>query len=401
MAVVVWPPVSDNWGMETIYLDHNATTPVRPEVVEAMSRAYRDGYANPASQHQPGQRARRALEDARERIASLLGASLTDSRPDRMLFTSGGTEANNLAVLGIAEARGRGEPGQIVISAIEHPSVIEPAERLLERGWRLDTLGVTRDGVVRVDDLLGVVTPQTHLVSVILGSHETGVLQPVKELASTCRKIGVPLHTDAVQVAGKRPIDFRGLGVATLTVAAHKFQGPLGIGALVLDADTRLVPMLFGGEQQNRLRPGTEPVALALGMLTALELWQAECESEIRRITALRERFETGLRSGYAGVVVNGAGAERLPHTANVAFPGLDGQILLMALDLAGVACSVGSACASGSTELSPTLRAMQLPHEIVAGSLRFSLGSTTTEAEVDEAVRRIVRVANDLKAMR
>lgn len=387
--------------METIYLDHNATTPVRPEVVEAISRAYRDGYANPASQHQPGQRARRALEDARERIARLLGASLTDTRPDRLLFTSGGTEANNLAVLGIAEARGRDEPGQVVISAIEHPSVIEPAERLLERGWRLDTLGVTRDGVVRVDDLPGVLTPQTHLVSVILGSHETGVLQPVRELALTCREIGVPLHTDAVQVAGKLPVDFRGLGVAALTVAAHKFRGPLGIGALVLDADTRLVPILFGGEQQNRLRPGTEPVALALGMLTALELWQAECESEVRRMTSLRERFETGLRSGYTDAVVNGAGAERLPHTANVAFPGLEGQILLMALDLAGVACSVGSACASGSTELSPTLRAMQLPHEIVAGSLRFSLGSTTTEAEVDEAVRRIVRVANDLKAMR
>ncbi len=387
--------------METIYLDHNATTPVRPEVVEAISRAYGDGYANPASQHQPGQRARRALEDARERIAALLGASLTDTRPDRLLFTSGGTEANNLAILGIAEARGRGEPGQVVISAIEHPSVIEPAERLLERGWRLDTLGVTRDGVVRVDDLPGVVTPETHLVSVILGSHETGVLQPVKEMASACREIGVPLHTDAVQVAGKLPVDFRRLEVAALTVAAHKFQGPLGIGALVLDADTRLVPMLFGGEQQNRLRPGTEPVALALGMLTALELWQADCESEIRRMTSLRERFETGLRSGYAEVVVNGAGAWRLPHTANVAFPGLEGQILLMALDLAGVACSVGSACASGSTELSPTLRAMQLPHEIVAGSLRFSLGWTTTEAEVDEAVRRIVRVANDLKAMR
>lgn len=193
--------------METIYLDHNATTPVRPEVVEAISRAYGDGYANPASQHQPGQRARRALEDARERIAALLGASLTDTRPDRLLFTSGGTEANNLAILGIAEARGRGEPGQVVISAIEHPSVIEPAERLLERGWRLDTLGVTRDGVVRVDDLPGVVTPETHLVSVILGSHETGVLQPVKEMASACREIGVPLHTDAVQVAGKLPVE--------------------------------------------------------------------------------------------------------------------------------------------------------------------------------------------------
>ncbi len=383
--------------MDAIYLDHNATTPTRPEVVEAMRRCYADGHANPASQHRPGQRARRVLEDAREAIARILGADLGASPPDRLLFTSGGTEANTLAVIGMGRARGDGSPGQVIVSAVEHASVIEPAEHLMERGWRLDLLGVTSDGVVHVDRLAGLITPEARLVSVMLGNHETGVLQPVAELAPICGEAGVPLHTDAVQVAGKLPIDFRGLGVSAMTVAAHKFQGPLGIGALVLRG-AGVEPILFGGHQQDGLRPGTEPVALAVGMQTALELWQQDHEAHARRLAALRERFEAGLRTGARDVVVNGSGAARLPHTSSVAFPGLDAQVLLVALDTVGVACSVGSACSSGSTELSPTLRAMQLPSEIVAGSLRFSLGATTTEAEIDEAVRRIVGVVEQIR---
>jgi cysteine desulfurase len=385
--------------MDSIYLDHNATSPMRPEVAEAMARCYAEGYANPASQHRPGQRARRVLEDAREAIAAILGADLFARPPDRLLFTSGGTEANTLAVLGIARAAKEGpEPGHLIVSAIEHASVIEPAEHLMEHGWRLDTLGVTPDGVVRVEELAGMLTPNTRLVSVILGNHETGVLQPVADLVPICQEAGVPLHTDAVQVAGKLPIDFRALGVSAMTVAAHKFQGPLGIGALVLRGDVPLQPLLFGGHQQDGLRPGTESVALAVGMRTALELWHQEHEAHARRLTALCERFERGLKAGFAGLLVNGSGAERLPHTSSIAFPGLDAQVLLMALDTAGVACSVGSACSSGSTELSPTLRAMGLPREIVAGSLRFSLGATTTEAEIDEAVRRILHVVSEMR---
>ena len=383
--------------MESIYLDHNATTPTRPEVVRAMVECYRRGYANPASQHRPGQRARQALEDAREAIARILGADLSATRPDRLLFTSGGTEANNLAMLGISRAGGGSEPGQVIFSAIEHSSVIEPAEYLLEQGWRIDTLGVTGDGVVRSEQLPSLLTSQTRLVSVMLANHETGVLQPVAELVPICRQAGVPLHTDAVQVAGKLPLEFRSLGVDAMTVAAHKFQGPLGIGALILGPEVPLTPVLFGGHQQSGLRPGTESVALAVGMLTALELWQEEQETHARRLTTLRDRLESGLKAGFPGPVVNGSAADRLPHTSSIAFPGLDAQILLLALDHAGVACSVGSACSSGSTELSPTLRAMGLPQEIVASSLRFSLGATTTEEEVDEAVGRILRVANDL----
>jgi len=423
--------------VETIYLDHNATTPIHPEVVEAMARAWRDGHANPASQHQAGQKARRVLEDAREEIAALLGADVTGPRPDRVIFTSGGTEANNLAVLGIAHASLRqgptahelgasregplstsalrpapspssiptsapgpapSAPPQVIVSAIEHPSVLEPAQHLLDEGWRVDTLAVDTDGVARVELLEDLLGPQTRLVSVMLGNHETGVLQPVPRIAEICTRVGVPLHTDAVQAVGKLPVRFRELGVAAMSIGAHKFRGPLGIGALVARDGVALEPLLFGGHQQWGLRPGTEPVALVVGMLAALRIATRDQAAHLERLTSLRDRLEAGLRTGMPDLVVNGAAAPRLPHTSSIAFPGLDGQILLLALDMAGVACSVGSACSSGSSELSPTLRAMGLPKEVLAGSLRFSLGTTTTVQEIDEAVRRILMVVNQLR---
>jgi cysteine desulfurase len=395
--------------MTHIYLDHNSTTPTRPEVVEAMSRCYAAGYANPASQHQPGQRARRVLEDARQRVGEILGADLNCLKPDRLIFTSGGTEANNLAILGIAQAGGN-EAGRLIVSSIEHACVLEAAEHLLELGWRLDTLSVDRQGVVRTDALPSLLAPTTgvssseasgetaRLVSVMLANHETGVLQPIEQLAALCRSAGVPLHTDAVAAAGKVPIDFRSLGVTALSIAAHKFQGPLGVGALIVRHDATLAPMLFGGHQQEGLRPGTESVALAVGMQTALELWHKERDEHCRKLTALRDRFESKLKAGRPGVIVHSEAAARLPNTSNIAFPGLEGQILLLALDMAGIACSVGSACASGSTELSPTLRAMGLPNDIVASSLRFSVGATTTESQIDEAVTRILQVCGQLE---
>jgi cysteine desulfurase len=387
--------------MEQIYLDHNATTPTPPEVAEAVARCIAEGYANPASQHRPGQQARRLLEDAREAIAETLGVDLCPPRRDRLVFTSGGTEANNLAVLGIALAD-RAEPGRIVISAGEHQSVIGPAEHLLERGWRLDTLGLTPDGVVRVEQLSALLASPSdmrpRLVSVILGNHETGVLQPVAELAAVCSEAGVPVHTDAVQVVGKLPVNFRALGVAAMSVAAHKFGGPVGIGALIVRDGVPLEPLMFGGHQQSSLRPGTESVALAVGMATALALWCKQQDEYARRLTALRDRFEQSLRAALPETIVHGRQAGRLPQTSNVAFPGLDGEVLRMALDLAGVACSVGAACSSGSTELSPTLRAMDLPRDVVASSLRFSFGASTSEAEIDEAVRRITRVCQEIR---
>lgn len=384
--------------MRTIYLDHNATTPTRPEVIEAMTAVLREGLANPASQHQPGQKARRRLEQAREEVGTLLGADVSGPKADRVIFTSGGTEANNLALLGIALARTGGQPGRVIVSSIEHASVLEPAQHLLDLGWRMDTISVTPEGVVRLDHLAELLRVDAAVVSIMLGNHETGVIQPVAEAARLCHAAGVPLHTDAVQAAGKVALDFRALGVDAMTIAAHKFQGPLGIGALVLRHDTPLQPLLYGGHQQQGLRPGTESVALAVGMATALRLAQAEQAEHCRRLTALRERFEQGLADGYPGLVVHGRNAPRLPQTSSIAFTGLDGQVLLMALDMAGVACSVGSACSSGSTELSPTLLAMGLPKALVASTLRFSLGATTTAEEIDEAIGRILEVANSLR---
>ena len=389
--------VVKNSGM-SIYLDHNATTPIHAEVVEAMTRCHADGYANPASPHRPGQRARRVLEDARERIAELLGANLTCPKPDRLVLTASATEANNLALLGIAQAADV-RPGQLVISAVEHASVIEPAEHLLDEHWQLDTLAVDSRGVVRGDLLPGLLGKNTALVSVILGNHDTGVLQPVDRLAEVCDQFGVPLHTDAVQVVGKLPVNFRQLRVAAMTVTAHKFGGPVGVGALLLRHDTTLKPLLFGGHQQSGLWPGTESVPLAVGMLTALEICSRDAERHRRHLENLRQQFEDGLRSSWSEIVVHGESASRLPQTSNIAFPGLDGQVLLMALDLAGVACSAGSACSSGSTELSPTLRAMGLPSDLLRGSLRFSVGATNTEAEIREAVGRILDVCRQLRS--
>jgi cysteine desulfurase len=388
---------------QTIYLDHNATTPIDPRVVEAMADCFARVHANPASQHRPGQQARRVLEDARERIAEILGADLSGPQADRLVLTGTATEANNLAILGIAEAavgpvpRGDGPPPQIIISSVEHASVIEPAEHLLERGWRLDTLPVSPDGVVRAELLPGWLGPATRLASVILGNHETGVLQPVAALAEACNRAGVPLHTDAAQVVGKLPVDFRRLGAAAMSFGAHKFHGPPGIGGLLLRHDAAVAPRSFGGPHQGGLRPGTEAVALAVGMRAALEFWLDEHDERARRIEALRDRFERQLKAGLPGVVIHGEKAPRLPNTTSAAFPGIEGQVLLVALDLAGVACSVGSACSSGSTELSPTLLALGQSPETAASSLRFSLGATTTEEEIDEAVRRILHVCREL----
>lgn len=383
--------------MDPIYLDHNATTPTRPEVVDAMVACYREGYANPASQHLLGQKARGRLEDARDRMGEILGLQLSGAAPDRVVFTSGGTESNCLALLGIGAPVDR-EAGQVIISAVEHSSIIEPAEHLLERGWRLDQLGVDEHGVVRVERLEGMLSEETRLVSVTLGNHDTGVVVPVKELAEICRKRGVPFHTDAIQAAGKIPIHFGKLGVDAMSLAAHKFQGPLGIGALLLRGGVAIRPIHYGGHQQWGLRPGTEPLPLVVGMLTAMELALAEQEEHSRRLAELRGKFEAGLKAGYPDLRINGAQAVRLPNVSNVAFPGLDAQMLLVALDQVGVACSVGSACASGSTELSPTLLAMGLAKEIVRSSLRFSLGPTSTEGEVREAVERILYVVGELR---
>jgi cysteine desulfurase len=399
---------------DPIYLDHNATTPMLPEVVDAMRACYAEPCYNPASQHQFGRRARRALEDARGRIAELLGAKTTGIDADRVVFTSGGTEANNLALRGLAESRvgtahhdtprseelvgGAHPTGHLIISALEHPSIATLADKLARGGWRIDRLGADKNGVLRVDKLPRLLRPNTRVVAAMLGQNETGVLQPVAELAAICVAHNVPLHTDAAQVAGKLPVDFRVLGVATMTIAAHKFHGPLGIGALVIRHGVEIGPQLFGGFQQAETRPGTESVALAAGMGRALELWHAERDTRVARLQSLRDRFERQILAGWPAAVVIGRDANRLPHTSNIAFVGLERQALFMALDQAGVACSTGSACASGSSEPSPALVAMGLESAVIESALRFSMGVTTSAAEVDESARRILRCCNDLR---
>jgi cysteine desulfurase len=392
-------------SQEPIYLDHNATAPVLPEVVEAMRACYAEPYLNPTSQHSFGRRARRVLEDARERIAELLGAEISGRNVDRLIFTSGGTEANHLAIRGLAESgdhqarpSAASSHGHIIVSAMEHPSVTSLVDVMARGGWSVDVLGIESRGVIRVGQLADLIRPQTRVVAAMLGQNETGVLQPVAELSAICAVHNVPLHTDAAQVVGKLPVDFRALGAATMSVAAHKFHGPLGIGALVVRHGTELQPQMFGGFQQGGLRPGTEPVALAVGMCRALELWHAERHERAARMRKLRDRFEQLMLAGWPQAVVLGADADRLPHTSHIAFVGIDRQALFMALDQSGIACSTGSACASGSSELSPALLAMGCETAVGTSALRFSLGATTTAQEVEEASRRILRCCNDLR---
>ncbi len=381
--------------MKQIYLDNNATTTMLPEVADAIGEAHRAGYVNPASQHQSGQRARRVLEDARERITKLLGGETTGLKPDRLILTSGGTESNNLALRGLAAGM---RDANIVISPIEHPSIAETAQQLARAGVEVRRLPVDGNGVVQADTLGEFLDERTRLVSVMLANHETGVLQPVEEIARVARERGILVHCDGVQAVGKVHVDFRALGVDALSVAAHKLHGPVGIGGLLLRHDVTLEPILAGGFQQQGFRPGTESVALALGFLKAIELWAEEAVECEGRMQSLRNQLEDRLRAEIPSVVINGSEANRLPHTSSISFPGLNRQAIVLALDMAGVACSTGSACASGSSEPSPVLIAMGLDEAVIEGSIRISLSRLTTAADTELASQRILRVYKSLQ---
>lgn len=378
-----------------VYLDHNATTPLLRVVAERLAEARAACYANPASQHSEGRRARRALEEAREQITHLLGGDTSSLDADQLVFTSGATEANTLALQGLAGPAG----GSVAITSIEHPSITESAQRMAAEGWRILPIRCTSSGVIDLDHAIGLIdnTEDLRLVSVMLGNNETGVLQPVSELAERCAARGVPMHTDAVQVVGKLPIDFRSLGVTALSFTAHKFHGPRGVGGLLLRSGVRLTPLFAGGPQQGGLRAGTEVVDLAIGAAAALEAWSEEADARSSRMTTLRDQLEQTVCEDFPRAVILGRDAPRLPHTACIAFPGLDRQALVMALDLAGVACSTGSACASGSSEPSPTLLAMGADDSLVSAAVRLSLGALTTAEEIARAGACISRVVNDL----
>ncbi|NOX56791.1 MAG: cysteine desulfurase [Planctomycetes bacterium] len=375
---------------DRIYLDSNATTRPLPEVVEEVARHLRETYANPGSRHEEGRRARQALEAARESIASILGAE-----PEEVIFTSGGTESTNLALFGAAI----GDPGIILLTAGEHPATKETCLALERRGWELRELAVDRNGLLVQNQYDGLPWEQIKLATVILAHNETGIIQDVRPLAERCQQANVFFHVDAVQAAGKIPVDFHASGATSMAIGAHKFHGPRGIGALLLRKGTKLSPFLFGGHQESGRRPGTECVALACGMARALEIWHHEQERRQQALTAMRDRLQQGLREACDPVVVIGEHAPRLPNTLNIAFPGLDSEALLVALDLEGIACSVGSTCASGASQPPPVLVAMGYGEEVYRSVLRFSLSIENTPSEIDEAIRRISAVVARMRS--
>lgn len=378
-----------------IYLDYNATTPMDEAVITAMSDCARQLTGNPSSLHQLGRQAKQRLDDAAESIAESLGAQTNQADSDRFIVTSGGTEANNLALRGLPDR----SPGRIVVSAIEHPSVWSAAEIMEQSGWQVDSLRVTEGGVIdlhHLDELLAQ-QPLPRLVAVMLSNNETGVIQPVADVVRRCEPLGVEVHTDAVQSVGKAPVNFRQLGVTTLAIAAHKFHGPCGVGGLLVRGKTRRHPILYGGSQQLGTRPGTEAVGLVVGMQVALRQWMESGEARRRHLAACQRQLEARLLEGVPDLAINGQ-QPRLPQTVNLSFPDVDRQSLLMALDLAGVCCSTGSACASGSSEPSHVLQAMGLPDWRVNGAIRLSVGVPTSLADVDLATQRILRCLQQLR---
>lgn len=375
---------------QVINLDHNATTPMLPEVVEEMVRAAREAPGNPGSRHALGRRARQELESARERLAALLGA-----RPNEVIFTSGGTESINLALRGLTSD----VPTGVAALPGEHPATEETLRSLEAAGARRVTLAIDGDGRLLPERLAELPWGEIQLVTLLWAHNETGVVQDLAPVVEICRERNIPVHVDAVQAVGKIDVDFERLGVTALSLGAHKFHGPRGIGALLLREGVELRPWLRGGRQERGRRPGTECVALAAGMARALELWRRDRSELTQRLRDLRERLWQGLQARCAPVRLIGHPEHRLPNTLNVAFPGCDGEGLLVALDLEGVCCSLGTTCASGALEPSPILKAMQIPPELHRSCLRLSVGRDNTREEIDAAVERIAGVVRRLRS--
>ncbi len=378
--------------MKHIYLDHAATTPMRSEVREAMEPFLTERFGNPNSVHARGREARIALEEARERVASALGA-----RPDEIVFTGGGTDADNLAVLGRSRAdRRNGGSGAVVCSAIEHSAVLESGRAAAEEGTPLCVLGVDADGQVDPSALTEALAEPASVVSIMWGNNEIGSLQPISVLASISRDAGVPFHTDAVQAFGKVRVRVDETAVDLLSVSAHKIGGPKGVGALFARDGVELVPVVHGGGQERGLRAGTQDVAGAVGLGVAAELAAAEQERENARLARLRDRLEAELRARVPELQVNG-GPERLPHILSLALLGTDPEPLLLSLDLEGIAASTGSACHSGAASPSHVLLAIGRPAQGEAW-IRFSLGLASTDADIDEALARIPPVVGRVR---
>ncbi|MFN5470165.1 MAG: cysteine desulfurase family protein [Pirellulaceae bacterium] len=374
-----------------LYLDHNSTAPTAPGCLERMRSIAIEFPGNPASQHGLGRAARKQLDEAADTVLNSLSASAAAAEAYRVVWTSGGTEANNLALFGATRKR----PGAIVVTAIEHASIRDAAMELQRLGHTVLWLPVGSDGVCQLEPLEEWVATRQPiaLVSMMLGNNETGVLQPVGKASRICRDAGVLFHCDAVQAIGKHRWDLEGIPADFLTINAHKIGGPVGVGALVMRRSLVIQPQLFGGSQQLESRPGTESLPLAAGMAYALSNAQRHLNWRITHLASLRDLWERRLREALPGAVVIGDRSPRLPQTSCIAFPGWNRQALQMALDLQGLACSTGSACASGSSQPSHVLAAMGLPGDWQMGALRFSWGPEHQEQDVDRAVAIVSRV--------
>ena len=380
--------------MNRVYLDFNATTPVEPAVLDAMLPYFAGEFANAASIHTPGQKARAAVETAREQVAALIGA-----RPQEIVFTSGGTESDNHAIFGIVEAAG-GREKHVITTSIEHEAVLNACQALEKRGVCVTYLPNEREGLIDLDDLRRAVRPETILITIMHANNELGTVQPLEEIGRIAKETDVYFHTDAVQSAGKIPIDVNKLQVDLLSISGHKLYAPKGIGALYVRGGTRLRQLLYGGHHQRGFRPGTENVAGIVGLGKAAELARKSFAEDALRISALRDKLQQGLVQRVPQSRVNGSAAPRTPNTTNIVFPGVEGEALLIALDLKGLACSTGAACSSGAVEPSHVLTAIGLPADEARASLRFSLGRHTTAADIDFALNVVPAAVAQLREL-
>lgn len=375
---------------DRIYFDNNATTRIWPDVADVMSEAWQTAFANPGSQHSFGRDARPVLENSRETIAHALGADASE-----VIFTSGGTESINAAVYGLT----LGRSGSIALTAGEHPATTAACERARQNGMKLVNIPVDERGILKPESIDLLPWSDLRLVTVILAHNETGVIQDLTQIADQCEQHRVPLLIDAVQAVGKIPINFRALKATALAFGAHKFHGPRGIGGLLLRRGVQLPPFLDGGHQESGRRAGTEPVPLIAGMAKAIEMFHKAAEDRMAEVRRLRDSLEKKLHELCSPVVIHGRNAERLPNTLSIAFPGTDGEAMLVNLDLESIACSLGSTCASGSAEPAPALLAMNVAPEICNSSVRFSLSCMNTQHEVNVAAEKITAVVKRLRS--
>ena len=376
-----------------VYFDYNATTPLAPEVRLAVERALEGVYGNASSVHHFGQQAKASLDEARSAVARLVNAD-----PSEIVFTSGGTESDNFALRGAADALEGTGRRHLIASAIEHEAILNTLKALARRGWRITLIPVDSSGIVQPDRLREVITDDTAVVSVMHANNEIGTIQPVAELAAIAHAQGALMHTDAVQSAGKVPADVRALGVDLLSLSAHKFNGPKGAGVLWIKRGTRMQPAMTGGKHERNRRAGTENVPAIVGLGVAARLAAAKLGTEGGRVAGLRDRLEEGILRSVPGTAVNGAPDGRVPNTTNISFDRVEAESLLIALDLEGIAVSTGSACSSGTLEPSHVLRAMGLPQHRTQNSLRFSLGLFSTDQEVDRVIEVLPRLVDKLR---